>query len=278
MTTSITEPRDFSTPIAEARRPTSIAGLDLSALCRACLELADTTSPDAEISSHLSLLCDHIRQLVRPVDVAVVLEDAGVLDVAAASGPRPRLLQHAELDRAAGPALECHRSGNSFLNVDLLAPHKRWQRYTAFARAVGYVKVSVVPLRLAETRLGAVLLADSEPHTLTSVRIEAVRLLVASSAVALAHLRAVRSCDTTMDQLHRALRSRVVIEQAKGVVAERLHITPGEAFELLRRFARNRGLALRVVASAAIDGELGASELRPLAPRTVKGGARDRGR
>jgi len=68
------------------------------------------------------------------------------------------------------------------------------------------------------------------------------------------------------EQLTHALTSRIVIEQAKGVVFERAGIDMAEAFSRLRNYARSHNLHLTAVAQAAIDGTLDSGAWAPTPP------------
>ncbi|MGH3865014.1 MAG: ANTAR domain-containing protein [Pseudonocardiaceae bacterium] len=91
------------------------------------------------------------------------------------------------------------------------------------------------------------------------------------ATIGLIQEQALHQQDTLAEQLQIALDSRVLIEQAKGVLAERHHIDPGQAFTLLRNYARNHGQRLTELAAAVIDGRTTATELLPSVPAAAAG-------
>ena len=131
------------------------------------------------------------------------------------------------------------------------------------ARAVGFRLVHAFPLELRGERIGTLCLADTSETPLSAEEIGVVTMLASGATIGIVHQRAVGRYAILSEQLRGALNSRVLIEQAKGVIAERCHIATRDAFHILRRYARNRGLALRAVAEAAIEGEIGADDLLP---------------
>lgn len=126
-------------------------------------------------------------------------------------------------------------------------------------------------MRLRSQVVGALNLFHTDPYALAP---EVTRIGQAMTDVATTGLiqeRALHQHDTLVEQLQIALDSRVLIEQAKGVLAEHHHIDPGNAFTLLRNYARNHGQRLTELAAAVIDGSTTATELLSSAPAAAAG-------
>jgi GAF domain-containing protein len=237
-------------------------------LARTFVELSDTVATDFDPAEQASLLVRSFTELVDHVEVGVVVADhAGVLEVTAGSTERMRVLQLFEIDIREGPSIESHRDGTPLVDVRLCERGGTWDRYGPMARAVGFRRVHAFPMRVRDEIVGAVCLADTRETPLRPEEIELGTMLAASATVGILHQRAVCQYSILSGQLQGALNSRVLIEQAKGMVAERLHVGTRDAFELLRRYARSHGLPLKTVANAAIDGELGTADLLQGRPR-----------
>jgi hypothetical protein len=166
-----------------------------------------------------------------------------------------------ELERYAtaveeGPALESFESGSGVLVEDLSAEESRWPGYVARMTGLGYAAVSALPLRAMEETLGAVTFLSTETAVLAAEDRRLAQALAEAAAVCLLQQRELRHYRTLSAQLQTALDSRVVIEQAKGVLAERAGISVGKAFQRMRAFARGSNRKLPDVAHGVVDGSL----------------------
>jgi hypothetical protein len=130
----------------------------------------------------------------------------------------------------------------------------RWPRFTAAAAEVGFVSVHALPMRLRAEIIGALNLFGVEAGALDDDRLRAGTALADVATIGLLQQRAIRSRDIVTEQLQHALNSRILIEQAKGVLAERLQVDLDHAFALLRRAARARNRRLSDLAQAVVDG------------------------
>jgi GAF domain-containing protein len=122
------------------------------------------------------------------------------------------------------------------------------------ARQAGFAAVQALPMRLREQVIGALNLFRAVPGVFDPADVRVGQALADVATISLLHERSVRHSDALNEQLQTALNSRVVIEQAKGKLAERLGVDMDQAFSLLRDFARNRNLRLSDLAQAFIDG------------------------
>jgi hypothetical protein len=130
----------------------------------------------------------------------------------------------------------------------------RWPRFTAAAAEVGFAAVHAVPMRLRTEVIGALNLFDTNPGTLDEGKLRIGQALADVATIGLLQQRAIHRRDVLTEQLQTALNGRVLIEQAKGVLAERLHLDVAEAFTLLRSGARNHNRRLSELARAIVDG------------------------
>jgi len=232
-------------------------------LTRTFVELADTLVDDFDVTELLTLLVD---RCVEALDVSaaglLLVAPEGDLRVMASSNEAMRILQDFELSSAEGPCLDCYRTGKPVVN-ETLAGGGHWPRFTPVALEAGFRSVYAVPMRLRRSILGALNLFGSEERTLSEQDLLAAQAFADVATIAVLQNRAIVEAQILADQLNHALNSRVVIEQAKGVLAERLGIGMEQAFTRLRTHARNHNLRLAVLAQGLVDGTLNVDALDP---------------
>jgi GAF domain-containing protein len=149
--------------------------------------------------------------------------------------------------------VDCFRTGQPVSVADLPAAG-RWPRFTAAATEVGFAAVHALPMRLRTEVIGALNFFDTTPGALDDGKRRIGQALADVATIGLLQQRAILHRDALTEQLQTALNSRVLIEQAKGVLAERLQLDVGDAFTLLREAARNRNRRLSELAQAIVDG------------------------
>jgi transcriptional regulator with GAF, ATPase, and Fis domain len=262
-----------ATPVVRGREATSAYPMDRESwIARTLVALSDTVKTDFDLQTQATVLVERCAELVGTPDVGMLLTDEpGQLRVAQTTTERMRVLLAAELEVGEGPALGCLDNGRPALNLQGDRLDGPWARFGPLARAMGFQTVHVLPLRLRSETIGALMLCDGTDRVLTGTVSELCQAMADSTTIGIVHERSIRKYTELSQQLQSALDSRVLIEQAKGVLAERLTLSMDEAFELLRRFARTRNMNLASVARAAIDGQLMPSELQRAPSRS--GGA-----
>jgi GAF domain-containing protein len=228
-------------------------------VARALVEMADTLVGDFDVVELLTGVASHCVELLGISAAGVmVATPQGHVGLVASSNEAMRILELFELQAEEGPCLDAYRSGEPVDHLILEAGSDPWPRFSDAALAAGFQSVSALPLRLRDTTIGAL--------NLFSVGVTPMRESYAVVARAFADLATIsilqhRSADEhqrTNEQLSYALKSRVVIEQAKGIIAERAGIDLSEAFDRLRGHARDHNLRLTEVAQAAVVGTLDA--------------------
>jgi len=172
-----------------------------------------------------------------------------------------RVLELFELQTEEGPCLDCYRTGQPVVNQDLEAAHGRWPRFAAEVLGAGFHAVHALPMRLRGTVIGALNLFHTERGEMRQVDLDAAQALADVATIAILQHRAAVEAQVLNEQLSHALNSRVLIEQAKGMVAEREGLDMEQAFATLRHYARNHNLRLADVATDVIDGTLAPSAL-----------------
>jgi transcriptional regulator with GAF, ATPase, and Fis domain len=219
------------------------------------VELTDTMVAGFDVIDFLHVLTDRSVLLLDVAAAGLLLADPrGELRVVAASSEAARLLELFQLQNDQGPCLDCYRSGQPVQAADLDAAAARWPRFAPAARQAGFAAVQALPMRLREQVIGALNLFRAAPGVFDPADVRVGQALADVATISLLHERSMRHSDALNEQLQTALNSRVVIEQAKGKLAERLGVDMDQAFSLLRDFARNRNLRLSDLAQAFIDG------------------------
>jgi GAF domain-containing protein len=233
-------------------------------LAQTLVELADTLVDDFDVVELLTLLTDRCVEMLDIGAAGLMLvATEGDLRVMASSSETMRVLELFELQAREGPCLECYAAGEPVVNQDLISASDRWPRFASEAIAAGFRSVHALPLRLRGTVIGALNLFHNEPGEMGEADIIAAQALADVATIAILQQRVVHEAQVVNEQLHHALNSRIVIEQAKGMLAERQGLDIEEAFSMLRKYARNHNLRLVDVARDVIKGTLAAASLDP---------------
>lgn len=220
----------------------------------AFVQLADTLVADFDIIDFLSTLADRAVDLLGVSSAGILLADHnGTLSTVAASSEQTRLLELFQLQNSEGPCLDAFHSGKTVACGDMRAAEERWPTFAVAARQAGYESVYGIPMRLREHIVGAVNLFGTEPGELLPESSELAQALVDMAAIGIVHQRTYRQAEQLTEQLQSALDSRVLIEQAKGVLAERHDITVSDAYYLLQHHSRNNNIKLRTVARSVVQ-------------------------
>jgi len=218
------------------------------------VEMADTLVDDFDVIDFLHVMTERCVQLLGVSAAGLLLTDGqDTLQVVAASSERTRLLELFQLQADQGPCVECFRTGQPVSVADLPSAG-RWPRFTAAAAEVGFAAVHAVPMRLRTEVIGALNFFDTKPGAVDAGKLRIGQALADVATIGLLQQRAIHRRDVLTEQLQTALNSRVLIEQAKGVLAERLHVDVADAFTVLRNGARSHNRRLSELAQAIVDG------------------------
>jgi GAF domain-containing protein len=221
------------------------------------VELADTLVEEFDLVEFLQTLTERCVELVDTDAAGLMLDDQrGHLQVVAYTDESARLLELFELQKAEGPCLDCFASGRAITNVDLTDAATRWPVFAEAARGVGFSVSHALPMRLRQQVVGALNLFTLAPVRLSAGHLALVQGLADIATIGLLHERAVRDQVILAEQLQTALHSRIVIEQAKGVLSAQNGTGVGEAFRVMRSHARRTGEQLTAVAEAIVARDL----------------------
>jgi GAF domain-containing protein len=228
--------------------------MDGQLLSETFVELTDTMVADFDVIDFLHVLTTRSAELLDVSAAGLLLADPrGELRVVAASSEAARLLELFQLQNDQGPCLDCFRSGRPVTATDLNA-EERWPRFAGAARQTGFAAVQALPMRLRDQVIGALNLFRATPGEFDAASVRVGQALADVATIGLLHERSMRRSDILNEQLQNALNSRVIIEQAKGKLAERLGVDVNQAFALLRNRARSSNQRLSDLARDFVDG------------------------
>jgi transcriptional regulator with GAF, ATPase, and Fis domain len=226
-------------------------------LLAAFIEFADTFVADYDVVEFLHRLAERCVDLLDASEAGIMLADGdGTLHYIASSSERMHLIELFELQHDQGPCLDAYRTGVAVHSAMTDDANTRWPRFASHAREVGFQSVSALPMRLRTDVIGALNLFSTTAEPLSPEDQQVTQALADIATIGILQERALHDGHIVLTQLQTALESRVVIEQAKGMVAEHGHVSTDDAFTLLRGYARNHNRLLRQTAEAIIDGTL----------------------
>jgi hypothetical protein len=231
-------------------------------LARTFVELADTLVADFDVIDLMDVLVERCAELLNSSEVGLALADTNrQLRVLASSSERMRMLELIEIQNDEGPCRDCFRSGEQVVNQRLDESEHLWPSFAKQARSAGFRMVHALPLRLRNDTIGAMNIFNADLVGLSSQDVSLAQALADAATIGILQERAIRHGVELAGQLQGALNSRVVVEQAKGIVAERLQVGMDEAFAALRGYARDQRRGLSDVATAVIAGTVIAADL-----------------
>jgi GAF domain-containing protein len=223
-------------------------------LARTFVELADTLVDDFDVVDLLTRLTDRCVEVLDVAAAGLMLAaPEGDLRLMASSSEEMRLVELFELQSQEGPCPEAYRTGEPVLNDNLAMDSGRWPRFGPVALEAGFRSVHAIPMRLRGLTIGVLNLFRTTEGALGESDLIAAQAMAAVATIAILQHRAAIETHLVNDQLNHALRSRIVIEQAKGILAERSGLDMGAAFSSLRAYARSHNRRLVEVAQSIID-------------------------
>lgn len=226
------------------------------------VELADTLVDEFDALDFLHTLTERSVELLQVDAAGVILSDQhGHLQVVASTSNRAQDLELFEVQSDEGPCLDCFNTGLVVANIEAPAAQKRWPQFSAAFVRAGYRSTHAVPLRLRDQVIGAMNLFCIDRLTLDDDDLALAQALADVATIGLLQERAVRESDLIAEQLQTALNSRILIEQAKGVLHGQTGTSVDEAFRLMRDHSRRNRTPLRDVAAEVIVGSITPEQL-----------------
>ncbi len=219
--------------------------------------LADTLVAGFDVVDLLQTLVESCERMLDISAAGILLmNDDGELEVVASTSEAARLVELMQLSAEAGPCIVSFTSGTVVSVPDIRESPPEWARYREAAIEQGFASVYAIPLRLRETTIGALNLLRSAAGELDATDIRIATALADVATIGILHERAIVESGRVREQLAQALQSRIVIEQAKGVISQLHSISTDDAFAVLRAYARSHRLLLSDVAHRVVTREL----------------------
>lgn len=216
--------------------------------------LSDTLVDDYDIVDFAQMLVESSATLFASVSAGLVLANpGGALEVLASTDEDARLIELLQLDTA-GPCVECYETGRSVVVPDAHAVDDHWAEFRDRSVELGVRAAYCVPMRSRGTTIGSLNLFQSEAGTLDPDDVALVQAFADVATIGILHQRALRESTRTQQQLQRALDSRVLVEQAKGIIAYSQRTTVDHAFEILRSQSRATATPITTLAQQIIAG------------------------
>lgn len=206
-----------------------------------------------ELTDVLHELTEQVVTLLGATGAGVSVADSDKrLRFATVSDERFSPVEHAQEDHQCGPCYQAYTSGEVVKVADLRGG-SRWPPYEDIALETGLVAVMGVPMQYREQTIGALNVYDSSPRQWSNDDVGRATVLADLATAYVANSVELDAMRRVNGQLHRALESRVLIEQAKGVLAGEQSISVDEAFDRLRGHARTNNVTLRSVAERVVN-------------------------
>jgi GAF domain-containing protein len=219
--------------------------------------LADTLVAEFDVVDLLQTLVDTCAQLLDASAAGIMLaDDSGELAVVASTSEQSRIVETIQLSSGSGPCVECFATGAAVTVSDVAELGSRWPEFREAAIEQGFQSVHGVPLRLRGATIGTLNLFRTTTGILSAEDMSVAQGLADVATIGILQERAIREADIAKTQLQHALDSRVLIEQAKGVVAYSKNVDMDVAFHTLRAYSRSNNLNLRDVAASVVNRSL----------------------
>lgn len=240
-----------------------------SILVATLVELADNLVDNYDVIDILTVMSDRCVQAIGVDAAGVMLAlPGGELQFVASSSESMRVLELFQIQANEGPCVDCYNSGAAVIKAELAEPDQRWPRFTPRALAQGFHSVHCLPMRLRGRTIGALNLFRSNEGVLDESDVVVAQGLADIATIAILQHQTSLNSRILNDQLSNALNSRIIIEQAKGMISQATGSDMDQAFVWLRGYARNHNerltdVAARIVAGAVVIDDLARPESPP---------------
>ena len=221
------------------------------------VEVADTLVDEFDLVDFLHKLADHAVQATGALSAGLLLADQNDLpQFMAASSEGARHLELFQLQHSEGPCLDCIRTHEQVIVPDLRLEAQRWPDFASRAIDGGVISVHAFPMRLRDQVIGALNVFGDQVLPLGPSEFRIVQAMADVATIAILQERAIADAELLTEQLQGALNSRIVIEQAKGVISRQHGVSVDEAFNALRAHARSHQLRLADLAHDVVNREV----------------------
>jgi GAF domain-containing protein len=220
----------------------------------AFVKIAGTLVAEFDVFDLLQNLVNESVEIVGAAAAGLVLADpAGELQVMASTSDGSQLMETLQLEAGAGPCVDCFRTGAVVAIHDIADQASQWPLFQSSALSQGFRSLHAVPMRLRRRTIGAMNLFGSDIGPLTSENAAIAQAFADVATISIIQERAARENALINDQLRRALNSRILIEQAKGVIAQSSQVDMQTAFARLRSYARSHNQTIYETAEKVVN-------------------------
>ncbi|MHA6669679.1 GAF and ANTAR domain-containing protein [Homoserinimonas sp. A447] len=220
----------------------------------AFVKLADTLIADYDVVDLLHTLVEECTALVGTQAGGLMISDPlGQLQLVASTSEQADFVEIMQLNAGSGPCVDCFATGTAVAVADIDASGTQWPEFRAAALQQGFHSVNATPLRLRGQVIGTMNLFSTSVGELSAPDAAVVQALADVATIGILQERLIRESDIVSEQLQRALDSRILIEQAKGVLSQTGSMEMDDAFRAMRNYARSNNLSLRLVAEGVTD-------------------------
>jgi transcriptional regulator with GAF, ATPase, and Fis domain len=233
----------------------------------AFVKLADTLIADYDVVDLLHTLLLRCTELLDTQAAGLMLADAtGTLQLIASTSEQADFVEIMQLNAGAGPCVQCFTTGTAVTVADIDEFGTSWPAFRSAALQKGFHSVNAIPMRLRGEILGTMNLFSTHVGELNPRDAAVAQALADVATIGILQERSIRETSIVTEQLQRALDSRVLIEQAKGVLSQTASIGMDQAFAALRNHARNHNLTLRTVAQGVTNRTIHIQIDQPIVP------------
>lgn len=226
-------------------------------LVRTFVTLADSLVDEYDVIELLQTLVDHATELFDASASGIILgPDDEHLDVIVSTSEESRLVGLMQIRAGEGPCVEAVTTGRVVSVVDRAEMSERWPTFAQAADELDYLSVHAIPLRLRGQTIGSLNLFRNQEGALNKDDAIAAQALADVATISVLQERTIHDSGVVQQQLQRALESRVLIEQAKGVLSQTHRLDMDAAYRLIRHRARSTETPISVVATGVIDGTI----------------------
>jgi GAF domain-containing protein len=223
--------------------------LFMKTLSRFCVVLPEHHDLDA---AALAELTKSVTAVLGLGGSGVTMAEEGQLQFVTAVTPDSKVLERSQEEHQEGPCRDAYESGEVVRVTDVRQESARWPHYSATATDLGIAGVAGIPMRDGDEVIGALNIYSREPREWSDQDIAVAVVLADVATSYVLNASKLHDQEQLSEQLQQALDSRVVIEQAKGITAQKKSVTIDHAYQLMRGHARNNHASLRMVAEAIV--------------------------
>lgn len=228
-----------------------------SRVSEAFVKLTDSLVGQFDVLDLLHTLVEQTVELLDATAAGLLLADpGGHLQVLASTSEASQLVEVLQSQAGVGPCVDSYKTGKVVTLADIEAEGDRYPDFQAAALSQGFHSVHAIPMRVRPRTIGALNLFRNEKGEMTADDAAIGQALADVATISILQERTFRETTMVNEQLQRALNSRILIEQAKGVIAQRSDVDMDEAFSRLRAHARSNNEAMHDTARSVIKGAL----------------------